>query len=133
NPNVSGEVNSIAVGGDNCSTAYLGGSFGHVHGSPARNIAAVTTSTGAVKSGFAHNANDKVETVLLHAHRLLVGGFFTAINGSGRNYYAALDNITGHDDRYLRLRVHGHYQYAGVEPNRTRLYRQPLSHPGHRQ
>jgi hypothetical protein len=85
-----------------------------------------------VKNGFAHNASGKVETVLLHAHRLLVGGFFTAINGSGRHYYAALDNVTGRDDRYLRLRVHGHYRYAGVLPNRTRIYNQQLSHSGHR-
>jgi hypothetical protein len=132
NPGVDGKVNSIAVGGGNCSTAYLGGHFRSVHGTSARNIAAVTTSTGAVRTGFAHNADGRVETVLLHAGRLLVGGFFTAINGSGRNYYAALDAVTGRDDRYLRLRVHGHYQYPGVSLNPTRIYNQQLSHSGHR-
>jgi hypothetical protein len=132
NPDVSGKVNSIAVGGGNCSTAYLGGHFRSVHGTSAHDIAAVTTSTGAVKTGFAHNADGRVETVLLHAGRLLVGGYFTAINGSGRNYYAALDAVTGRDDRYLRLRVHGHYQYPGVSVNPTRIYNQQLSHSGHR-
>jgi hypothetical protein len=131
-PSTDGKVNSVAVGGGHCATAYLGGGFRSVHGTPARDIAAVTTTTGAVRTGFAHHANGQVETVLLAARRLLVGGFFTAINGSGRNYYAALDPATGRDTGYLRLRVHGHYSYPGVTPNSTRIYNQQLSHSGHR-
>jgi hypothetical protein len=131
NPNVNGEVNSVALG-PQCGTAYLGGAFSRVHGTTAHDIARVNTSTGRVQAGFARNANNEVETLLLHGGRLLVGGFFTAINGSGRRFYAGLNDVTGRDDGYLRLAIHGHYQYPGVAPNRTRVYNQQLSHGGTR-
>jgi hypothetical protein len=47
NPNVNGVVNSIAFS-SNCSVAYLGGKFTSVNGTAVENIAAVSTSTGAV-------------------------------------------------------------------------------------
>jgi hypothetical protein len=131
NPNVNGEVNSVALD-SRCRTAYLGGSFSRVHGKTAHNIVRVNASTSTVWTGFAHNANDVVDTLLLHGGALLTGGFFTAINGSGRRYYAGLNPVTGRDDGYLRLAVHGHYQYPGVARNRTKVYNQQLSHGGTR-
>ena len=44
-PNANGIVNSITFSPD-CSTAYLGGKFSTVGGGSAKNIAAVSTSTG---------------------------------------------------------------------------------------
>jgi hypothetical protein len=126
-PGVVGHVNSIAFRSGDCSSAYLGGSFRSVHGKSARNIVKVNTSTGAVRTRFAHDANDIVETLVTHNKHVLAGGFFTSINGSGRNYYASLNSKTGRDDRYLRLRISGHYEFAGVEGNRTRIYNQQLS------
>jgi hypothetical protein len=130
-PNVNGEVNSIALD-SRCRTAYLGGSFSRVHGKTAHNIVRVNASTGTVWTGFAHNANDVVETLLLHDGTLLAGGFFTGINGSGRRYYVGLNSVTGRDDGYLRLAIHGHYRYPGVAQNRTKVYNQQLSHGGSR-
>src|SRR5260221_6845808 len=52
NPNVNGVVNTIGFNGTNCSTAYIGGKFTPVHGAPPRQIAPLTTSTGAVPMGF---------------------------------------------------------------------------------
>jgi hypothetical protein len=131
NPSVNGKVNSVALG-PGCTSAYLGGSFSKVHGRTAHRIARVNTSAGALRTGFRHNANDVVETLLRRGGRLLVGGFFTAINGSHRRYYVSLNDVTGRDDGYLRLSVHGHYHYPGVSANRTRVYNQQLSHGGTR-
>jgi hypothetical protein len=132
NPNVNGEVNSIAVGGTNCSTAYLGGSFSEVHGRTAHNIAAVSTSTGAVLTAFRSDANNAVQTLLLHDSRLLTGGYFTAINGAARRFFVALSPSTGTPSAYATLGIAGNYQYGDVSPNGTRVYNQQLSHGGKR-
>ncbi len=131
-PGVNGEVNSIAFKHGDCSSAFLGGSFSRVHGKRAHNIVKVNTSTGARRKKFARRADKAVETIVVHGRHVLVGGFFTAINGSGRNYYASLNSRTGHDDRYLRLRISGHYVFPGVSANRTRIYNQQLSRHGKR-
>ena len=131
-PGPNGEVNSIAFRSGNCSSAYLGGSFTRVHKSNARNIAKVNTATGAIRHRFRRDANNIVETLVVHTRHVLAGGFFTSINGSGRNYYASLNSKTGRDDRYLRLRISGHYEFPGVLGNRTRVYNQQLSPTGHR-
>ncbi len=131
-PGVNGEVNSIAFKGRNCSSAYLGGSFSRVHGTRARNIAKVNTSTGAVRRSFARRADNAVETMVVHGRHVLAGGFFKAINGSGRNYYASLNSRTGRDDRYLRLSISGHYRFPGAQGNRTRIYNQQVKPGGRR-
>ncbi len=132
NPDVVGDVNSIAIGGKNCSVAYLGGSFTSVHGTAVRDIAEVSTSTGSVDTAFRHDANNSVETLLLHDGRLFTGGYFTTINGSSRKYYVSLNPATGADDGYLNLNISGHYTFSGVSSNSTRVYNQQLSHAGHR-
>src|SRR5439155_316483 len=55
NPNVNGTVNTIAFSGGNCSTAYIGGQFTTVGGATAHNLAAVSTTTGALVPGFKDN------------------------------------------------------------------------------
>src|SRR3954447_23553028 len=55
NPQADGPVYSVALSPD-CATAYLGGAFHMVHGTPANNIVAVDTASGAVKAEFAHDA-----------------------------------------------------------------------------
>jgi len=131
-PGVNGEVNSIAFKHGNCHSAYLGGTFSRVHGTRARNIVKVNTSTGAVRKRFARRADRTVETLVVHGRHVLAGGFFKSINGSGRNFYASLRSRTGRDDRYLRLGISGHYVFPGVQGNRTRIYNQQLSPSGKR-
>ena len=125
---VNGTVNTIAfTKRHGCTDAYLGGDFTSVHGTAARNIAEVSTKTGAVVKRFGHNANGEVNTLLGHGNHLLDGGHFTSTNGHGRNYYASLNPVTGHDDGFLRLRVSGN-----VPPQPTKIYNQQLSHDGNR-
>src|SRR5712691_10340008 len=57
NPDVNGKVNTIAFNGTGCKNAYMGGHFTSVHGGSAKNIVEVSTSTGAINTAFAHNAN----------------------------------------------------------------------------
>jgi hypothetical protein len=129
NPNVNGQVNSVAVG-SNCTTAYLGGTFSQVHGKTRHNVAAVDTAGGAVRSGFEGDASNSVETLLLHGGRLLTGGYFTKINGAAARYFVGLSPTTGKPDAYLRLDISGNYSYPGVVSNGTRVYNQQISHGG---
>jgi hypothetical protein len=130
NPNVNGVVNSVAFSSD-CSVAYLGGKFSSVGGTAVNNIAAVSTSTGAVITTFAHSASGQVETLLRVGSHLLTGGYFTAVNGSSANpYFTSLNTTTGKDDGFLHLAISGNYQFPGVSSNPTRVYNQQLSHGG---
>jgi hypothetical protein len=130
NPNVNGIVNSIAFSPD-CSEAYLGGKFTSVNGTAVTNIAEVSTSTGAVNTAFAHNANGQVESLLTYGTHILTGGYFTSINSSSANpYFTSLNAVTGKDDGFLHLSISGNYQFPGVSTNPTRVYNQQLSHGG---
>ena len=130
NPNVNGIVNSIAFN-SSCTVAYLGGQFSSVNGTAVKNIAAVSTSTGAVITSFAHSAGGQVETLLTVGSHVLAGGYFTSINGSSANpYFTSLNTTTGQDDGFLHLSISGNYQFPGVSSNGTRVYNQQLSHGG---
>jgi hypothetical protein len=130
NPNANGIVNSITFSPD-CSTAYLGGKFSTVGGGSAKNIAAVSTSTGALITSFAHSAGSQVETLLYYNGHILTGGYYTSINGSSSNrYMTSLNPSTGKDDGFLHLSISGNYQFPGVGSNPTRVYNQQLSNSG---
>jgi hypothetical protein len=130
NPNVNGTVNGITFS-PNCSTAYLGGVFTSIGGTTVKNIAAVSTSTGAVISTFGHSANGQVETLLYYNGHILTGGYYTSINGSTSDkYMTSLNPSTGKDDGFIKLNISGHYSFPGVGSNPTRVYNQQLSHSG---
>ena len=130
-PSTNGEVNSIAVA-QGCTHAYIGGSFTQVDGQPATNIAEINTHSNTMVSQWPHSANNMVNTLLLVPKgRLLVGGDFTTINGSGEaRFYASLNAATGQNDGYLKLHLRGHYVYPGVHFNTTDIYNQQLSPDG---
>jgi hypothetical protein len=124
NPDVNGTVNSIALSPD-CSEAYLGGQFTSVNGTKVANIAEVSTSTGAVNTGFGHSANGQVETLAMSNGHLLTGGYFTSVNGSSNKYFISLNAATGKDDGYLNLDISGTY---GTDV--TKVYNQQISPSG---
>jgi hypothetical protein len=126
-PNVNGTVNSIQLTSD-CKHAFIGGRFSQVAGSSAHNIAYINTGSNTMVQGWAHSANGQVNTILRTSNNhLLVGGNFTAINGSGKNHYVSLNLSTGKDDGYLDLHISGHYVYPGASVNNTQVYNQQLS------
>jgi hypothetical protein len=129
-PNVDGIVNGITLSPD-CSTAYLGGKFGTVGGATAKNIAAVSTSTGALVTGFGHSAGGQVETLQYYNGHLLAGGYYTSINNNTSDpYMTSLNPSTGKDDGFVKLNISGNYQFPGVGSNPTRVYNQQLSNSG---
>lgn len=130
NPNANGIVNSVTFSPD-CSTAYLGGKFGNVGGGTANNIAAVSTSTGALVTSFAHSAGSQVNTLQYYNGHILTGGYYTSINNSTANpYMTSLNATTGKDDGFIHLSISGNYQFPGVGSNPTRVYNQQLSNSG---
>lgn len=132
-PKINGEVNSIAFVHGDCSRAYIGGSFTSVNGTHVKNIAEVSTRTGAVVRGFEHHASGPVETLAAVGDRILVGGYYLRINGSSANpYMTGLNPKTGRDDGFVHLNISGHYQFPGVAYNGTKVYNQALSHNGMR-
>lgn len=132
-PKINGEVNSIAFVNGNCSHAYIGGSFTSVNGTHVKNIAEISTRTGKVVKGFEHHASRTVETIVALHSRLLVGGYYTRINGSSADpYMTALNPSTGRDDGFVHLDISGHYQFPGVGNNGTKVFNQALSHNGRR-
>src|SRR6202044_1160175 len=69
--------------------------------------------------------------LLRYGSHLLTGGYFTSVNGSSAHkYFTSLNTATGRDDGFLALAISGHYQFAGVAQNPTRIYNQQLSHHG---
>jgi hypothetical protein len=129
-PDVNGTVNSITLR-ENCSRAYIGGSFSSVNGTKASNIAEITTGKGSVVKSFAHSASAQVNTILAVGGRIVAGGDYTSINGSSANpYMTGLNPTTGKDDGFVHLKISGHYQYKGVSFNPTKVYNQTLSHSG---
>ena len=126
NVNVNGEVNSIAfTSAHGCADAYVGGSFTSVDGTPVTNIADVSTSTGAVISRFAHDANKPVDTLLGYQDHLLAGGQFTLLNGTRRHFYASLNPTSGKVERFVNLHISGK-----VPDDHRTVYNQQLSHSG---
>jgi hypothetical protein len=112
-------INSIAFSGGNCADAYIGGNFTKVNGTSVTNIAEISTSTGNVVTGFAHDANHTVDTLAAVGDHLLAGGTFTSINGASIPYMISLNPSTGTSDGFLNLSIKG-----------SQVYNQQLSHGG---
>jgi hypothetical protein len=136
-PNVNGEVNSIAFDGTRCGTAYIGGKFTRVGKTAAANIAEIRTSNGRVVQRFRHDASNTVNTLAVTRNRhLLVGGQFGKINGSRTRFMVSLNPVTGRDDRFIRLSISGHYHFCSRKYRRcsngfpTEVFNQQLSHSG---
>ncbi len=135
NPDVNGQVNSVAFSPD-CSTVYLGGKFTAIGGTPVSNVAAVSASTGQVLTSFNTSTNNTVNTLVMANGHLLVGGTFTKVNGSWtKKYMISLNPATGQDDGYLDLNISGKYVYTQDDGrpsgnNRTQVYNTALSPDG---
>ena len=101
-PDVNGAVDSVTFSPD-CTSAYLGGKFTMVHGTAVKNIAKISTSTGAVDTAFTDNSPARVYAVQYVNGHLLVGGAFKTINGSTgttASYLTSLNPSTGKVDGY---------------------------------
>jgi hypothetical protein len=137
-PEVNGTVNTIAFSGSSCADAYLGGKFTTVGGVAAKNIAEISTTTGALVPAFRATAAGEVDTIAAWNGHLLTGGIFASINGSAVDpFFTSLSPTTGKNDNYLALQISGSYVFrddggnASVA-NATRVYNQQISPDGTR-
>jgi len=90
-------VNALALQSDD--KILIGGDFTSVAGSPRTNIARLSAA-GSVDMIFnpAAVADSAVSTVAVDNNgKILIGGFFSHVNGTARNYVARLDNAGGLD------------------------------------
>ena len=113
NPNVNGRVDSVACGVDG-TYVLLGGTFTSVGGTAVRNIAKVSTATGAAMP-FAFQPNNRVAhievvTDAAGVRHALVGGYFTGLLDS-RN------PVTGADDGYRTPVITGNYSRNYTDPD----------------
>ena len=104
NPNVNGEVNTVACGTD--GSVFVGGAFTSAGGAANRNLAKVNATTGA-SMPFSYHPAGRVAHVEVVQPRpgelhLLVGGYFAGLLDS-RN------PITGADDGYGTPALTGNY------------------------
>jgi hypothetical protein len=130
-PDVNGVVNSIAFNNGNCADAYIGGKFSSINGTTVKDIAEIDTTVGNVVSAFGHTASGQVETLISYQNHVIVGGYYTSINGSTADpYMTSLNPTTGKDDGFVHLNISGNYNYPGVSSNGTRVYNQAVSHGG---
>jgi hypothetical protein len=139
NPNVNGQVNSIALNTD-CSIAYLGGSFTQIGTTTVKNFAAVSTSTSQVIPTVASSVSGAVQTLQLltntSPNHLILGGLFNGVNGSSLDkYLASVSPTTGKNDHYVHLGVSGKYSFTdqgghSAVTNATQVYNSQLSPDG---
>jgi hypothetical protein len=79
------EVRALAVSPDG-TTLYIGGRFTSAGGSPARNIAAVSTTSGEAIAGWRAGADQEVLALETRGSTIFVGGKFSTITDSGGNH-----------------------------------------------
>ncbi|MEO9806200.1 MAG: T9SS type A sorting domain-containing protein [Reichenbachiella sp.] len=121
NPVVAGTtVNAIA---STESTLYIGGLFTSVGGQTRTNLAAIDRTSGAVNAWNPGGTNARIHTMVLSTDEetLYIGGEFTTVNATARNYIAAVSTSTGNllswapeaDDFVQALLLDGGTIYAG--------------------
>jgi len=137
NPNVNGQVNSVACSPD--GKILLGGTFTQVNGTTtAKNLVKVDAATGALDPTFLWTLNGKTSPAGAVAHievvqnHLLVGGKFTP---SGTTvlypgYLASVSPLTGRSDGYALPTLTGSYVYPGVKTNTTQVFNMTVSPDG---
>jgi hypothetical protein len=90
-PNVTGEVTSLALSGQ---TLYLGGSFTAVGGTARKNLAAVSTTGAGAVTPWDRQPDQPVYALAIGNNTLYVGGDFTMVSADARGYLAAFDIAT---------------------------------------
>ena len=91
-PTVNGTISTIVP--DGSGGWYIGGYFSAVGSVAVSNLAHVK-SDNTVDANFNASRNSRVRAVVRVSNRLYIGGDFTSVNGTARNYAAAPNANTG--------------------------------------
>src|SRR5439155_5663408 len=68
-----------------------GGKFDFIDGTPVKNFAAVSTSSGVVDPAFTHNFGNQVHVIVVGPNLIYVGGAFKQVDGQTRGNIVALN------------------------------------------
>jgi hypothetical protein len=122
---INASVSDILVSG---SLVYLSGYFSTIGGTSRRSLAAIDITTGVATSwnpnptGIGFGSGSVVEAMLISGSTMFIGGTFTKVGGTTREYLAAVDISTGalsswdpnfDDSRVYSLALSGNTLYAG--------------------
>lgn len=94
NPNVDGEVRTLAVSPDG-KFVYIGGEFEHVGGVARKNFAKVSASTGVLDTSFDVPVPGGVYQIATVQSSVYLAGSFVSVAGQSRGRVARLDATTG--------------------------------------
>jgi hypothetical protein len=119
-------VYALAVAGDKI---WVGGKFNAVDGIPRRNLAAVSTAAPAVVDPevdplVGSETDQGVRALLASAtgDKVYLGGYFTTIDGQGRQKLAALDSSSGILDNTWKPKVNGYVHSLAHSCDKTTVF-----------
>jgi hypothetical protein len=115
NPNVNGQVDTIAFANGDCSAAYIGGAFTTVGGAAVKNTAKVSTSTGAPIAGYVNSSPARVAHIEAVNGHLLMGGYFAG-------YLKSVSPATGRPDGLTMPSISGTYVFPNADPTTTKVW-----------
>ncbi|MGH3357511.1 MAG: hypothetical protein ACRDO7_01825, partial [Nocardioidaceae bacterium] len=119
NPNMSGDVWSLAVSGDG-STLYAGGDFTRVGGVTRPRAAAFDTASGALES-WNPRADGRVKGIAAVPGRVVLGGKFSTLAGVSRPNLGAVSPTTGAVQTDWDTTTNGIVHDLAVAPDGSRL------------
>lgn len=91
---LNGQGRRVAASPDG-STLYVGGDFTTVDGKTHQRLAAISLTTGRLKSGFKPRVNGPVRAITTTTSKVFIGGDFTSVSGQARTRLAAIRATTG--------------------------------------
>jgi len=95
NPSPGGQVNALVVSG---TTLYVGGDFTSISATTRNHVAAYDLVSGNILAwdpNAGTTAGNTINSMLVNAGLIYVGGKFTSVGGQTRNNIAAVDAATG--------------------------------------
>lgn len=125
-PRINGQVDTVACSPDG-RFVVIGGTFTSVNGVTVRNLAKLSTSTGAPMpyplGPAGRVAHVEIVTDAGGTRHLLVGGYFPG-------YLRSVGPASGRPDGYRLPAISGKYSYPSVRPHRTGVFNMTVSPDG---
>ncbi len=118
-PVPKGSVYALAMLGGNL---LVGGEFTEIGGTPATNIALISTATGAQVPGWTATTDGIVQAITVSAARVFLGGAFTKVDGVAHRGLAAVSGADGSLDASFAGTVAGTAYALAVDATSGQLF-----------